>query len=187
MSPTPPTTQFTAVWEACWPRNRVRTGNQKTIKESFRRTEPPGTAPTTNDQPPTKNNQKRCPGRPHQVNLTKIFRHDHTALQWMIRGKTNRNPGECPGPVCTKRGIPGIEPGTSRTRSEHNATIPNPRDGMCDTVPQGFKYRSVFLFSTQPRRHSRTPDGAELRGRERRRAGREGSDGRQHTADRLGG
>ena len=66
VSPTPPTTQFTAVWEACWPRNRVRTGNQKTIKESFRRTEPPGTAPTTNDQPPAKTIKRDAPGRPHK-------------------------------------------------------------------------------------------------------------------------
>ena len=82
------------------------------------------------------------------------FRHDHTALQWMIRGKTNRNPGECPGPIFTKRGIPGIEPGTSRTRSEHNATIPNPRD-TCHCwrgrhfIP-GHRTPTFFLFFSLP-------------------------------------
>ena len=40
----------------------------------------------------------------------------------------------------SKRGIPGIEPGTSRTRSEHNATIPNPRGGMSVTVSGVLKY-----------------------------------------------
>jgi hypothetical protein len=42
-------------------------------------------------------------------------------------------PSICEGPY-RNRGIPGIEPGTSRTRSEHNATIPNPRDTILQCV-----------------------------------------------------
>jgi hypothetical protein len=58
-------------------------------------------------------------------------------------------PWRCPGPNrCW--GIPGIEPGTSRTRSEHNATIPNPRGGILSLDSQGFKYGGTFLFITQP-------------------------------------
>ena len=42
-------------------------------------------------------------------------------------------------------GIPGIEPGTSRTRSEHNATIPNPHTSWKLKRHRGIDYIVQFV------------------------------------------
>jgi hypothetical protein len=69
------------------------------------------------------------------------------------RRVSNHTPTSCGGPY-HDRGIPGIEPGTSRTRSEHNATIPNPR-GTCHLwrvrhfIP-GHRTPTFFCFSLFP-------------------------------------
>ena len=44
-----------------------------------------------------------------------------------------------------RRGIPGIEPGTSRTRSEHNATIPNPRVQISHEAFDNNLYTSILV------------------------------------------
>ena len=70
------------------------------------------------------------------------------------------------GPKANFRGIPGIEPGTSRTRSEHNATIQNPRAGQTwrEEREDGSKlFLRQIPFSFLPPQSGRAGRGGGLR------------------------